>query len=82
MNYQASKAQKESIFRYTALVLVILNAVLTMLGMPVIPTDFGPIISAGLVAVVGLWVGFKNNYLTARGKAQAATLSKEGLLKK
>lgn len=82
MNYEASTAQKASIARYVALVLVLANAVLSMMGLPVIPTEYGPIISSALVVIVGLYVGFRNNYLTKRGKAQAAALAEKELLKK
>lgn len=81
-NYEANKAQKASIVRYTALVLVIINAVLTMLGMPIVPVEYADIISSGLIVVVGLFVGFRNNYLTARGKQQAKELANKDLLNK
>lgn len=80
--YEASKAQKASIARYVALVIVLVNAVLTMVGYPVLPEGSGEIISAALVLIVGLYVGFRNNYLTKRGKAQAAALEQNQLLKK
>lgn len=80
--YEVTKAKRASIIRIVALVLVILNAVLSLLGMPVIPTEFSEIISAALIAVVGLYVGFRNNYLTKRGKEQAEVLAQKDLLKK
>lgn len=80
--YEASEAQKASIIRYTALVLVIINAILEMVGFSIIPIAYSEIIASGLIAVVGLWAGFKNNYLTRRGKAQAAELSEGRLLHK
>lgn len=80
--YEASKAQKASIIRYTALILVIVNAILEMFDIPVIPIEKGEIISAALIVVVGLYAGFKNNYLTKRGKKQAEALAAKDLLKK
>lgn len=80
--YQASKAKRDSIIRYTGLTLVILNAILTMFDMPIIPEEAADTISAGLLVVVGLYVGFKNNYLTKRGKKQAEVLAARDLLNK
>lgn len=81
-HYEASKANKASIIRYVGLVLVIVNAVLTMFDMPVIPTEHADIISAALVTIVGLYAGFRNNYLTKRGKSQAEELARQNLLNK
>lgn len=80
--YEATKAKKASIVRFTLLILVMVNAVLEMIGYPVIPLESGEIISAALVTIVGLWAGFKNNYLTKRGEAQAEILASRDLLKK
>lgn len=80
--YEVSKARKASIARFVALVIVILNAVLSLLGFPVIPTEYGDAISAALVAIVGIYAGFKNNYLTKFGKKQAEELAKADALKK
>lgn len=81
-NYEASKAQKASIIRYTALTLVLINAVLEMFGMPIIPLEYSEVISAALVIIVGLYAGFKNNYLTKFGKTQAEVLAARDQLKK
>ena len=80
--YEANSAQKKSIARYAALIIVLVNTVLTLIGMPVIPVEYADIIAAATVVIVGLWVGFKNNYLTRRGKKQANILADKGLLKK
>jgi len=80
--YEVSKARKASIARFVALILVILNAVLSLLGFPVIPTEYGDAISAALVAIVGIYVGIKNNYITKFGKKQAEELAKANALKK
>lgn len=80
--YEADKAQRASIVRYAALILVIVNAILTMFNMPIIPAEYADIVASGLIAIVGLYVGFKNNYLTRRGKKQAEELEQVGLLKK
>lgn len=80
--YEASKAQKASIARYVALALVLVNAALTLLGFPVLPEGSGEVISAAAVLFVGLYVGFKNNYLTKHGKAQAEVLARSKMLKK
>lgn len=80
-HYDASKAKKASIIRYSALVLVIVNAVLEMLNMPIIPLESSEVVSASLITVVGLFVGFRNNYLTKKGERQAEELSQKNLLK-
>lgn len=80
--YKVDKALKMSIARFSFLILVIINAVLEMFNMPIIPIEYSEIISAGLVALVGIWVGFRNNYLTKRGKAQAEVLASRDLLEK
>lgn len=77
--YEVPEVQKTSIVRYVALVLVLLNAALTLLGFPVLPEEAADVISAALVLVVGLYVGFKNNYLTKKGRTQAAVLKAKGL---
>ena len=81
-DYEVSKARKASIARFVALIIVILNAVLTLLGFSVIPTEYGDAISAALVAIVGIWAGFKNNYLTKFGEKQAKELAKANALKR
>jgi SPP1 family holin len=80
--YELSKVRAASIARYVALVIVLVNAVLTMLGFPVLPEGSADVISSALVLVVGLYVGFRNNYLTKHGKAQAEALAAKQLLKK
>lgn len=80
--FDIGNARKLSITRYVALVIVLVNAALNLLGYETIPEDAGDKISAALVIIVGLYVGFKNNYLTKRGKRQAEALAARNLLKK
>ena len=82
MYHEIDQAKKASIARYIALIIVLINTCLTLLGMPILPAGAAEIVAAFTVLVVGLYVGFKNNYLTRRGKAQAEALSQKDLLKK
>ena len=79
--YEASKAQKASVARYVGLTIVLINAVLEMIGMPIIPLENSEIISAAILVGMGLYAGFKNNYLTRFGKTQATILANHKQLK-
>lgn len=82
MYHEIDKAKQASIIRYIALIIVLINTCLTLLGMPILPPAAADIVAAFTVLVVGLYVGFRNNYLTRRGKAQAQALAQKDLLKK
>jgi SPP1 family holin len=73
---------KASVTRVVALVIVLINAVLNLLGYQTIPTEFGEHISALILIVVSLWTAWKNNYLSEKGGLQKKALQAQGLYKK
>jgi len=72
---------KASILRFVVAILTALNTVLTALGKPIIPEE---LINA-IVIIAGfgfeVYVMFKNNYLTKKGKAQKDVLKRANLTK-
>jgi SPP1 family holin len=73
---------KASVGRIVALVIVLMNAVLNLLGYETIPVEFGEHFTAVLLIVIALWTAWKNNYLSKRGQAQKKALNDKGLYKK
>lgn len=73
---------KASAGRVTALVIVLINAVLNLFGYKTIPVEFGEHISAALLIVMSLWAAWKNNYLSKKGGLQKKALQSQGLIKK
>jgi SPP1 family holin len=73
---------KASYGRIIALVIVLINAVLNLLGYQTIPTEFGEHITALLLIVMSLWTAWKNNYLSKKGSLQKKALQAQGLYKK
>jgi SPP1 family holin len=73
---------KASVTRVVALVIVLINAVLNLLGYQTIPVEFGEHISAVLLIAISLWSAWKNNYLSQKGGSQKKALQAQGLYKK
>lgn len=73
---------KASIGRVTALVIVLINAVLNLFGYKTIPVEFGEHVSAALLIIASLWAAWKNNYLSKKGGLQKKALQAQGLIKK
>jgi SPP1 family holin len=73
---------KASVTRVVALVIVLINAVLNLLGYQTIPIEFGEHITAVLLIVIALWTAWKNNYLSKNGGLQKKALQAQGLYKK
>jgi SPP1 family holin len=72
---------KASVGRVTALVIVLINAVLNLFGYKTIPTEFGEHITAALLIGISLWTAWKNNYLSKQGGLQKKALQAQGLYK-
>jgi SPP1 family holin len=70
---------KASLTRMIAMLIALLNAVLNILGYETIPVEFGEELSAVILVLVGLYAGWKNNYLSKKGKAQKEALEEKGL---
>lgn len=73
---------KASVGRVTALVIVLINALLNLFGYKTIPVEFGEHVSATLLIVVSLWTAWKNNYLSKKGGLQKKALQAQKLIKK
>ena len=58
---------KASVGRVVALVIVLINTVLNLVGYQTIPTEFGDRLSA-LILIAVSWTAWKNNYLSKKGK--------------
>lgn len=70
---------KGSITRFTFLIIAVVNAVLNLLGYQTIPDELINDLIALVSGAVMLWVGWKNNYISKKGKAQKETLERIGL---
>lgn len=70
---------KASITRYILLIVAVINAVLNLLGYQTISNELANDLAAVTSGFIMLYVGWKNNYLTNRGKQQKEQLEKTGL---
>ncbi|MGG3920677.1 phage holin [Geobacillus thermodenitrificans] len=70
---------KASITRYTVLVIAVINAVLNLLGYQTISDELTNDLVAVISGAVMLYVGWKNNYLSKKGRKQKEVLEREGL---
>jgi SPP1 family holin len=70
---------KSSLLRLIVAILTATNTVLTALGLPIIPDDL--VNSIVIIAGYGfeLWAMWRNNYISAKGRAQKDVLKREGL---
>lgn len=72
---------KASISRFVVLIVAVVNAVLNLLGYQTISDQLVNDIVAVISGFVMIWVGWKNNYLSKRGKKQKEVLRQNGLTK-
>lgn len=73
---------KLSIIRTIVLVIALVNQVLSSAGKSPLPIEdelVETLVSSIFTAVVSLWTWWKNNYISATGKAQKEALKKQGL---
>jgi SPP1 family holin len=70
---------KASIARFALLIVAVINAVLNMLGYQTIPDDLVNDIVAVASGIYTLYMGWKNNYLSKKGRKQKEVLEKHGL---
>lgn len=68
-----------SIGRYVVLVVAVVNAVLNLLGYQTISDELTNDLVAVVSGAVMLYAGWKNNYLTQKGRAQKEVLDRKGL---
>jgi SPP1 family holin len=70
---------KSSVARYTVLVITVINAVLNLFGYQTISDELANNIVAVISGFIILWAGWKNNYLSKKGRKQKEVLEKHGL---
>lgn len=72
---------KASIVRVIVLIATMVNAALTLMGVPPIPIgeSEATVISVILMGAVASWTAWKNNYLSKKGRAQRDELKKKDL---
>jgi SPP1 family holin len=70
---------KASVSRFALLIVAVINAVLNMLGYQTIPDDLVNNIVAVVSGIYALYMGWKNNYLSKKGRKQKEVLEKHGL---
>ncbi|MCM3567835.1 phage holin [Neobacillus mesonae] len=70
---------KASISRFILLVVAVVNAVLNLLGYQTIPDDLANHLVAFISGVYFIFMAWKNNYLSKKGRAQKKALKKQGL---
>ncbi|SFA56096.1 holin, SPP1 family [Parageobacillus thermantarcticus] len=70
---------KASVTRFIFLIVAVINAVLNMLGYQTIPDDLVNDVVAVVSGIYALYMGWKNNYLSKKGRKQKEVLEKHGL---
>lgn len=70
---------KGSITRFILLIVAVINAVLNLLGYQTISDQLTNDLIAFVSGAIMLYAGWRNNYLSKKGKAQKETLEKIGL---
>ncbi|MBA2874294.1 phage holin [Thermaerobacillus caldiproteolyticus] len=70
---------KASTIRFVFLIVAVINAVLNMLGYQTIPDDLVNDVVAVVSGIYALYMGWKNNYLSKKGRKQKEVLEKHGL---
>ncbi|MGG2953523.1 phage holin [Geobacillus stearothermophilus] len=70
---------KASVSRFALLIVAVINAVLNMLGYQTISDDLVNDIVAVVSGIYTLYMGWKNNYLSKKGRKQKEVLEKHGL---
>lgn len=70
---------KMSIARFIVLIVAVINAVLNLLGYQTISDDLTNDLIAVVSGAVMIWVAWKNNYISRKGKKQKEQLERAGL---
>jgi SPP1 family holin len=70
---------KASVARYLVLVVTVINTLLNLFGYQTISDDMTNDLVAVISAAYFLFMAWKNNYLSKKGKAQKEVLDKHGL---
>ncbi|MBL5768225.1 phage holin [Bacillus sporothermodurans] len=72
---------KASVSRFTILIVAVINAMLNLIGYQTISDEYVNDIVAVISGAYFIWVAWKNNYISKKGKKQKEVLKKEGLTK-
>ena len=70
---------KASVTRFAFLIVAVINAVLNLLGYQTIPDEFVNDVVAVITGAFLLYMGWKNNYLSRKGRKQKEVLTKSNL---
>jgi SPP1 family holin len=70
---------KASISRFAFLIVAVVNAVLNLIGYQTIPDEFVNDLVAVISGAYFIYVAWKNNYLSKKGKSQKEKLEEVGL---
>lgn len=71
---------KASVSRFTFLIVAVINAVLNLIGYQTIPDEFVNDLVAVITGAFVIYMAWKNNYLSRKGKAQKDLLKKNKLV--
>ncbi|MGE8207695.1 phage holin [Heyndrickxia sp. NPDC080065] len=72
---------KASVSRFAFLIVAVINAVLNLIGFQTISDEYVNDLVAVVSGAYFIYVAWKNNYLSQKGKKQKEVLKKEGLAK-
>ncbi|UYL93757.1 holin [Parageobacillus phage vB_PtoS_NIIg3.2] len=70
---------RASVSRFVFLVIAVINAVLNLIGYQTIPDEFVNDLVAVISGAYFIYAGWKNNYLSKKGRKQKEVLEKHGL---
>lgn len=70
---------KASVLRYVVLVIAVLNSFLNLAGYQTIDDNTTNLIVALISSIYALYAGWKNNYLSQKGRAQKEVLKQNDL---
>lgn len=70
---------KASVSRFVFLIVAVINVVLNLLGYQTIPDEFVNDLVAVISGAYFIYAGWKNNYLSKKGRKQKEVLEKHGL---
>jgi SPP1 family holin len=70
---------KASISRFVFLIVAVINAVLNLIGYQTIPDEFVNDLVSVISGAYFIYAGWKNNYLSKKGRKQKEVLEKHGL---
>jgi SPP1 family holin len=70
---------KASVSRFAFLIVAVVNAVLNLMGFQTIPDEFINDVVAVISGAYFIYAGWKNQYISKKGRAQKEALEQRGL---